>query len=65
MNFSKYSFVSVFSNWLHSSERKPGNVGNYQFFVNVDFLFQALKDSVYTCQDNDVETLNSNKTQIN
>ena len=56
MKFSKYSAVSVFSNWLYNSEVKPGNAGNYQFFENVDFLFQALKDSVYICQNNDFKT---------
>ena len=64
MQFSKCSAVSVFSNWFHNSERKPGNAGNYQFFENVDFLFQALKGSVYICQNNDVKTSNFSKTQI-
>ena len=54
MKFSKYSAASVFSNWLYNSERKPGIAGNYQFFENVDFLFQALKDSAYIRQINDV-----------
>ena len=29
MTFCKLSVVSVFSNWLFSSERKPGNAGNF------------------------------------
>ena len=64
MKFSKYCAVSIFSNWFFNSELKPENTGNYQFIENVDFLFQALKDSAYICQNNYVKTLNSNKTQI-
>ena len=35
IRFSKFSVLSAFSNWLYSSERKPRNAGNYQFFENV------------------------------
>ena len=43
MKFSKYSVVSVISNWLYNSERKPGNAGNCQLFEDVDFHFKLSK----------------------
>ena len=64
MKFSKYSVVSIISNWLYNSERKPGNAGNYHFFEEVDFHFQALKDFVSICQSNDDKTFNFNIAQI-
>ena len=43
MKFSKYSVVSVISNWLYNSERKPGKAGNCQLFEDVDFHFKLSK----------------------
>ena len=65
LRFSKFSVVSVFSNWLHNSERKAGNTVNLQLFENFEFFFRVLKDSTYISQNKDFNSLNFNKTQIN
>ena len=64
MRFSIFSVVFVYSNSLYSSEQKPGNTTNYQFFEKVDFVFLFLKDPVYICEKNGVKALNFNKSQI-
>ena len=43
VSFYKFSVVLVFLNWLYSSERKPENAGNFQYFKTLNFLCQALK----------------------
>ena len=48
MKFSKCSAVSVFQNWLYDSERKPRNTRIINSFDYFDFLFQPLKDSLFT-----------------
>ena len=65
LRFSKFSVVSVFSNWLYNSERKAGNTVNLQLFKNFEFFFRILKDSTYISQNKDFNSLNFNKTQIN
>ena len=37
IRFSKYSIVSVFPNWLYSSERKPRNAEKFKIFENFEF----------------------------
>ena len=38
MKFSKFSVVSVLSNWLYSPEQKPGNTGHFQTLEDWQFL---------------------------
>ena len=62
LNIPPFPFFQIRS---IAHNKNPGNAGNYQIFENLDFLFQTLKDSTYIYQNNDVKTLNPNKTQIN
>ena len=61
MQFSKFSFFSIFLNWLYSSEQKPGNTGNFEIFEKLYCLFQVLRDFIYICQKSIFSSLNIKK----
>ena len=65
LRFCKFFAVSVFSNWLYSSEGKPETPEIFNSLKTLICIYQVLKDSINIYQKNDFNSVNLNKSQIN
>ena len=65
MRFSKFSVVSVFANWLHSSERNPRSNLNFWITENFWVLFLKLSNILPKWHTGHLKNLNFIWTQKN